>query len=163
MSNSLQTHGLQHAMLPCPSLSLGVCSNSCSLSQWCHPNVSSCIVHFSSGLQSFPASGSLPMSQIFRSGGQSTGDSALASVLPMNILDWFPLGWTGWISLLSKGLASLLQHHNPKASILWRPAFFIVGEFLSCLGFRRILKIKLSLGKTMKNSLDLFRKQVLLR
>ena len=109
MSDSLWPHRLQHARLPCPSLSLGVCSNSCSLSQWCHPNVSSCIVHFSSCLQSFPASGSLPMSQIFRSGGQSTGDSALASVLPMNIQGWFPLGLNGFISFLSKELSRVFS------------------------------------------------------
>ena len=81
---------------------------------------------FSSHLQSFPASGSFPMSQFFASGGQSIGVSALASVLPKNIQDWFPLGWTSWISLLSKGLLRLLQHHSSKASILWRSAFFTV-------------------------------------
>ena len=88
----------------------GACPNSCALSWWCHPTISSSVVPFSSCLQSFLASGSSPMSQFFASGGQSIGVSA--SVLPMNIQDWFPLGWTGWISLLSKGLKSLLQHHS---------------------------------------------------
>ena len=96
MSNSLRPHGLQHARLPCPSPSPRVCSNSCPLSQWCHPIISSSITPFSSGLQSFPASGSFPMSQFFSSGGQCIGALASSSVLPMNIRDWFPLGWTGW-------------------------------------------------------------------
>ena len=95
--------GLQHARFPCPSLSPGVHSNSCPLSQWYHPAISSSVVHFSSRLQLLPASGSFQMSQLFASGGQSVGVSASASVLPMNIQDWFPLGWTGWISLQSKG------------------------------------------------------------
>ena len=88
-------HGLQHARPPCPSPTPGVYSNSCPLSQWCHPTISSCVVPFSSCLQSFPASGSFPVSQFFASGGQSIGVSTLSSVLPMNIQDWFPLGWTG--------------------------------------------------------------------
>ena len=127
MSDSLRPHGLQHARLLCPSLSPGACSNSCPLSQWCHPTISSSVIPFSSCLQSFPASGSFQMSQFFVSGGQSIGVSASTSVLPMNIQDWFPLGWTGWISLLSKELnESLLQHHSSKASILQRSAFFTV-------------------------------------
>ena len=92
-------HGLQHARPPCPSPTPGVYSNSCPLSQWCHPTISSSVVPFSSHLQSFPTSGSFPMSQFFPSGGQSTGVSASTSVLPMNTQDWSPLGWTGWISL----------------------------------------------------------------
>ena len=103
MSNSLQPHGLQHDRLPCPSPTPRACSNSCPLSQWCHPTISSFVVSLSSCLQSFPESGSIPMSQLFASGGQSIGASASASVLLMNIQDWFPLGWTGWISLQSKG------------------------------------------------------------
>ena len=98
MSDSLQPHGLQHARLACPSLSPEVCSNSCPLSQWCHPTISSSVVPFSSCLQSFPVSGSFPVSHFFPSGGQSVGVSASASVLPMNIQDWFPLGLTGLIS-----------------------------------------------------------------
>ena len=126
MSNSLQLHGLYRARLPCPPLSPGVCSNSCPLSKWCHPTISSSVIPFSSCFQSFPASGSFPMSQLFASGDQSIRASALASVLPMNIQDWFPLGLTGLISLLSKSLSVLLQHQNSKASILWCSAFFTV-------------------------------------
>ena len=100
VSNSLQPHGLQHARLPCPSLSPRVCSNSSS--RWWHPTISSSVVPFSSRLHSFPASGSFLMSQFFTSGGQWIGVSASASVLPMNIQDWFPLGWTAWISLPSR-------------------------------------------------------------
>ena len=96
---SLQPHGLQHTRPPCPSPNPRVYSNSCPLSRWCHPTISSSAVPFSSRLQSFPASGSFQMSQFFTSGGQRIGTSASASVLPMNIQDWFPLGWTGWISL----------------------------------------------------------------
>ena len=99
MSNSLWPHGLQHARLPLPSLFPEVCSNSCPLSRWCHPTISSSVVPFSC-LQSSPASGSFPMSWLFASGGQSIGSSA--SVLPMNIQGWFPLGLTGLISLLSR-------------------------------------------------------------
>ena len=109
MPDSLQLHGLQHPRPPCPSPTLWVYSNSCPLSQWCHPTTSSSVVPFSSCPQSFPASGSFQMSQFFPSGGQSTGVSASASVLPMNIQDWFPLGWTGWISLQSKGLSRVFS------------------------------------------------------
>ena len=109
MSDSLGPHGLQHARLPCPSPTPGVCSNSCPSSGWCHPTISSSAIPFSSCLQSFPASGSFLMSQFFPSGGQSIGasTSASASVLLMNIQDWFPLGFTGLISLQSKGLLSV--------------------------------------------------------
>ena len=126
MSDCSQPHGRQHAGLPCPSLSPRVCSNSCPLSQWCHPTISSPVTHFACP-QSVPASGSFPMNQLFPSGGQSIGASASTSVLPMNIQGWFPLGWSGLI-LLSKGrtLKSLLQHHSSKASILWSSAFFVV-------------------------------------
>ena len=110
MSDSLWSHGLQHAGPPCPSPTSGVCSNSCPLSQWCHPTISSSVDPFSSCLQSFPASGSFQMSQFFTSGGQKTGVSASSSVLPMNIQEWFPLGWTGWISLLSKGLSRVFYN-----------------------------------------------------
>ena len=103
MSDSLRPHELQHARLPYPSPTPGACSNSWPvMSQWCHPTILSSVVPFSSNLQSFPASGSFPMSQFFTSGGQSIGASALASVFPMNIQDWLPLGLTGWISLQSK-------------------------------------------------------------
>ena len=110
MSDSLQPHGLQHARLPCPSPTPGAYSNSCPSHWWCHPTISSSVVPFSSCLQSFPASGSFPMSQFFLSGGQSIEISALPSVLPMNIQDWFPLGWIGWISLQSKGLSRVFSN-----------------------------------------------------
>ena len=102
--DSLQPHGLEHARPPCPSPTPGVYSTSCPLSRWCHPTISSSVVPFSFCLQSFPASGSFPVSQFFTSGGQSIGALASASVLPGNIQDWFALGWTGWISFQSKGL-----------------------------------------------------------
>ena len=98
ISDYLRTHGLQHARPPCPSATPGAYSNGCPLSQWCHPIISSSVVLFSSLLQFFPAWGSFQRSQLFTSGGQYLGVSASASVLPMNIQDWFPLGWTGWIS-----------------------------------------------------------------
>ena len=110
MSNSLQLHGEQHVRLPCPSLSLGLCSSSSPLNWWCHPTILSSVVPFSSHLQSFPASGSFQLSRLFASGGQSTGISASTSVLPMNIQYWFPLGWTGWISLQSKGLSRVFPN-----------------------------------------------------
>ena len=102
--SSLRPHGLQHARLPCTSPTPGACSNSCPLSWWCHPTISSFVIPFSSCLQSFIASGFFPMSKFLTSGGQSIGISASASVFPMNVQDWFPLGSIGWISLLSKGL-----------------------------------------------------------
>ena len=104
VSNSLQHHELQHVRLPCPSPTPRAYLNSCPSSQWCYPAISSSVIPFSSHLQSFPASGSSPMNHFFTSGGQSIGTSTSASVLPMNIPDWSPLGWTGWISLQSKGI-----------------------------------------------------------
>ena len=103
VSNSLQPRGLLHIRLPCPSPTPRAYSNSCLLSLWCHPTISSSVIPFSSCLRSFPESGSFPMSQFFALGTQSIGVSASASVLPKNIQDWFPLGWTGCISLLSNG------------------------------------------------------------
>ena len=122
MSDFLGTHKLQHASLPCPSPTPGACSTSCPLRWLCHSTISSSVVPFSSCLQSFPASGSFPVSQFLASGDQSTGVSASASVLPVNIQDWFPLGWTGWISLQSKGLSRVFSN----TTVLWRSAFFIV-------------------------------------
>ena len=110
MLDSLWPHGLQHARLPCPSPTPGVYSKSCPLSQWCHPTISSSVIPFSSCPQSFQASGSFLMSQFLISGGQSIGVSASASVLPMNIQDWFLLQWTGWISLQSKGLSRVFSN-----------------------------------------------------
>ena len=123
MSDSLWPHGLQHARSPCPSPTPEAYSNSGSLSQWCHLTISSCVAPLSSRLQSFPASGSCPVSQFFASGSQSIGASA--SVPPMNTQDWFHLGLSGLISLQG-ALRNFLQHHSSKASILWRSAFFMV-------------------------------------
>ena len=109
MSDSLWPHGLQHVRYPCPSPSPRARSNSCSLSQWCHPTISSSVVPFSTCPQSFPASGSFPMSWLFTSGGQSIGASASASVLPKNNQGWFPLWLTGWIFLQSKGLSRVFS------------------------------------------------------
>ena len=124
MADSLRPHGLQHTRLPCPSPSLRACSNSCPLGQWCRPTISSSVSPFSSCLQSFPVSGSFPMSQLFASGGQSV--SASTPVLLMKTQDWSPLGWTVLISLQQRTLKSLLQHHSSKAPILQCSAFFIV-------------------------------------
>ena len=106
VSNSLRPHGLQHARPPCPSLTAWVYTNSCPLSRWCHPTISSSVIPLFFSLQSLPASGSFTMSQFFTSGGQNIG----ASVPPMNIQDWFPLGLSGWICLQSKGLLSTFSN-----------------------------------------------------
>ena len=110
VSDSLWPHQLQHARLPCPSPTSRVYSNSCPLSWWCHPTISSSVIHFSSCLQSFPASGSYQMSQFSASGSQSIGESASTSLFPMNTKHWSPLGWTGWISLPSKGLSRVFSN-----------------------------------------------------
>ena len=110
VSDSLWPHELQHARLPCPSQTPGIYSNSCPSSQWWHPAISSSVVPFSSFPQSLPASGSFPMSQLFTWGGQSIGVSASASVLPMKIQDLSPSGWSGWISLQSKGLSRVFSN-----------------------------------------------------
>ena len=110
MSDSLQPHESQHARPLCPSPTPRVYSNSCPSSWWCHPDISSSVIPFSSCLQSLPASGSFPMSQLFAWGDQSIGVSASASVLPMNTQDWSPLEWTGWISLQSRGLSRVLSN-----------------------------------------------------
>ena len=110
MSDSFWPHRLQHARLPCPSPTPRTCSNSCPLNQWCHPIISSSVVPFSVCLHSSPASGSFPKTQLFAWGGQSTGVSASASVPPKKSQDWFPLGWTGWISLQSKGLSRIFSN-----------------------------------------------------
>ena len=124
VSNSLWPHGRQHARPPCPLPTPRVYSNSCPLNQWCHPTISSSVIPFSSSLQSFPASGSFPVSHFFTLGGQGIGASASAWVLPMNIQDWFPSGLTGLISLLSKGLSRVfsnttVQKHQFFGISLW--------------------------------------------
>ena len=119
MSNSLHTRRLQHARLSCPLPSPGTCSNSRPLSQWCHSTISFSIIPFSSWRQSFPASGSFPVSLLFTSGGQSIGASPSASVLPMNIQSWFPLRLTGLISLQFKGLSKVFS-----STTVWKHQFF---------------------------------------
>ena len=126
VSNSLRPHESQHARPPCPSPTPGVHSNSCPLSWWYHPAISSSVVPFSSCPQSLPASESFPMSQLFPWLGQSTGVSASASVLPMNTQDWSPLGWTVWISLQSKGLSRVFSNTTVWRHQLFGSAFFMV-------------------------------------
>ena len=135
---------------PCPSPTPRVYSNSRPLCRWCHPAISYSVVPFSC-LQSFSAPGAFQINRFFASGGQSIGVSASASVLPMNIQDWFPLGWTGWISLLSKRLSSVLQHHSSKASVLRCSAFFIVqlSHPYMITGKTIALNIQTFVGKVM--------------
>ena len=134
LSDSLWAHRLQHARLLCPSLTSGAYSNSCSLSRWCHPTISSSIP-FSSHLQSFPASGSFQMSQFFASGGQNIRVSTSPSVLPMNIQNWFPLGWSGWISLQSKGVSRVFSNTTVKSinslalSFLYSPTLTSIHDY----------------------------------
>ena len=127
MSNSLWPHGLQHTSPPCPSTTPRTYSNSLTpLSWWCHPTISSSVVPFSPHLQSFPASGSFPMSQFYASGGQSTGVWASTSVLLMKTQDWSPLEWTGWISLQSKGLSRVFSNTTVQKHQFFGAVFFIV-------------------------------------
>ena len=134
VSNSLRSHGLQHTRLPCPSPTPRACSDSCPSSQWCHPTISSSVIPFSC-LQSFPASGSFPMSQLFTLGGQSIGVSASASVLPMNFQDWSPSEWTGWISLQSKGLSGVFsnttvqRHQFFGAQLSYSPTLISIHDY----------------------------------
>ena len=150
MSNTLRPRGLQHARIPCPSPIPGVYSNSN------HPAISSSVTPFSSHHQSFPESEPFQMSLFFASGGQSIGASASASVLPMNIQGWFPLGLTGLLSLQSKRLSRVLQHHNLKESILWHSAFFMVQ--LSWL----MLKLKLQYFGHLMRRADSFEETLML-
>ena len=136
MSDSLWPHGLLHTRLPCPSPTSRACSNSCPSSWWCHPTISSSVVPFSSCLQSFLASGSFLMTQYFASGGQSTGVSASASVLPMNIQDWFSLGLTGLISLQSKGLSRVFSNNTvQKHQFFGTQLFFFFFNFILFFNF----------------------------
>ena len=125
MSDSFQPHEPQHTRPPYPSPTPGVYPNSCPLSWWCHPTISSSVIPFSYQLQSFPAAGSFQMNQFFESGSQSIGVSASTSALPINIYDWLPLGWTGWISLESKGLSKAFSNTTVQKH-LWHSALFIV-------------------------------------
>ena len=135
VSDSLRPHGLQHTRSPYPSPTPRVYSNSCPSSRWCHTTISSSVITFSSCPQSFPASGSFPMSQLFASGGQGIGVSASTSVLPMNIQDWFPLGWTHWISLKSKGLSRVFSTPQFKSvnssalSFLYSPTLTSIHDY----------------------------------
>ena len=130
MSDSLQSHELQHARVPSPSTASTVCSSSCPLSRWCHPIVSSSVIPFSC-FQCFPTSGSFPMSQFFTSGGHNIGVSASISVLPMNIQDWFPLGLTGLISLQSKGLFRVFSTPKVKSINSSVLSFFYIPILIS--------------------------------
>ena len=125
VSYSLWRHGLQHTRPPCPSPTPGVYSH--PLSRWCHPTSSSSVIPLSSCLQSFPESGSFPKSQLFSSGGQSIGVSASASVFLMDIQDWFPLGWTGWISLQTKGLSRVFSNTTVQKHQFTREAWSLVN------------------------------------
>ena len=149
---TLQLHGLQHTRFPCPLLSPAICSNSCPLSWWCHPTISSSVVPFSSGPQSFPASESFPMSQLFASGGQSIGASASASVLPMNIQDWllFRIDWFDLLAVQGT-LKNLLQHHNSRASILQCSVFFMV----------QLSHLYMTTGKTIALTIQTFVSKVM--
>ena len=135
LSDSLWPHGLQHARFPCPSTTPRVHPNSCPLSWWCYPTISSSVVPFSSCPKSFPASGSFPMSQLFTSGGQSIGVSGSTSVLPVNTQDWSPLGWTGWLSLQSKGLSRVFSKSQFKSisssvlSFLYSPILISIHDY----------------------------------
>ena len=129
-----QPRKLQRSRLPCPSPTPGAYSNSCPLSRWCHPTISYSVIPFYSRFQSFPASGSFSMSRFFASGSQSIRVSTSASVLPMNIQDWFPLGWTGWISLLSKGLSRVffnttVQKHQFFGDQLYNPTLTSIHDY----------------------------------
>ena len=153
VSDSLWPHGLQHARPPCPSPTPRVYSNSCPLSWWCHPTISSSVVPFSSCPQSFPASGSFLMNQLFASGDQSIGVSASTSVFTMNTQDWFPLGWTGWISFLSKGLSRVFSNTTVQKH-----------QFFSCLAFFTIQlsHLYMTTGKTIALTRQTFVGKVML-
>ena len=135
MSDSLRPHELQHARPPCPLPTPGVHPHPCPSNRWCHPTISSSVIPFSSSPQSLPASGSFQMSQLFTSGGQSIAVSASASVLPVNTQDWCPLEWTGWISLLSKGLSRVFsnttvqKHHSLVLSFLYSPTLTSIHDY----------------------------------
>ena len=147
MTDSLWPCGPQHARPPCPLPTPGVYSNSCPLSRWCHPTISSSVIPISSCLQSFPALGSFLMSQFFVSGGQSIGVLASTSVLPMNTQDWSPLEWTGWISLETKGLSRVFSNVSSKALVLQCSAFFIVQLSHPHMTTRKTIALRALLAK----------------
>ena len=148
MSDSLQSHGLKHSRVPCPSKTPGVYPNSCPLGQWCHPTFSSSVVPFSSCPQSFPTSGSFQMSQLFVSGGQSIGVSASASALTMNNQDWFSIEWTGWITLQSKGLSRVSPTPQFKSvnssvlSFLYSPTLTSIHDYWKTIALTKPLLAK---------------------
>ena len=154
MSNSLWPHELKHTRPPGPSPTAGVYSNSCPLGQWCHPTISSSVVPFSSCLQSFATSGSFQMSQHFASGGQNIGVSTSTSILPMNTQDWSPLGWTGWLSLQSKGLSRVFsnttvqKHQFFILSFLYGPTFTFIHDYWKTIA----LTIQTFVGKMLLNN-----------
>ena len=158
MSDSLWPHGLQHARLPCLSPTPGASWNSRPLNQWCYPTISSSVVPFSYRLQYFPASGSFPVSQFFISDGQSIRVSASASILPMNIQDWFPLGWTGWItSLQSKGLSRVFSNttvpkHQFFSSQLYSPTLTSIPDYWkNHVGYLLLRLVTVSENKSLKH------------
>ena len=156
MSDSLRPHGLQHARLPCPSPTPRACSNSGPLSQRCHPTISSPVIPFSSYLQSCLASGSFPMNQLFASGGQSTGASASASVLPMSIQGWFPLRWTSLISLLSKGLSRVLY-----STTIWKHQFVQLSAFFNVQLSHPYMTTRKTISKVMSLLLNILSRFVI--
>ena len=149
--SSLWPDGLQHTRFPCLSLTFGAYSNSRPSCQWCHTTISSSVIPFSSHLQSFPASGSFPVSQFFTTGGQSTGVSASASVLPVNIQDWFPLELIGWISLLSKWLSRVFSNTTVQKHQFFGTPFFIVQLSLSYMTTGKTIALtrQIFVGKVM--------------
>ena len=164
MSDSLRSHEMKDTSLPSPSSTPRACSNSCPLSQWCHPNISSSVVSFSSCLQLFLASGSFPISSFFTSGGQIIGASASASVLPKNIQDWFPLGLTGLISLQSKGLSRVFSNTTVKKQwSIQSSVFFMIqlSHLYVTTGKAIALNIWTFVGKVMSLPLNTLSRRII--
>ena len=161
MSDSLQPHRLQHARLPCPSPTPGAYSNACPLSQWCQPAISSSVIPFSSCLQYFQASGSIPVSQFFPSGDQRIGVSASASLLPVNIQDWFPLGWTGRISLQSKGLSRVFSNTTVQTHQFFSAQLSLWSNFHMTTGKAIALTRRNFVGKVMSLLSNMLSRQVI--
>ena len=163
VSDSLQPHESLHARPPCPSPTPRVHSNSCPSSRWCHPAISSSIVPFSSHLQSFPASGSFQMSQLFASCGQSIGASASTSVLPMNIQDWFSLGWTGWISFQSNGLSRVFSNTTVQKHQFFGTQLSLQSNLISIHNYWKIIALtrQTFVGKVMSLLFNMLSKLVI--